>query len=188
MLKLIAVLLAGCALSLPVHSDEALWAMLSTGGQIILMRHTATTPGVGDPEGMVLKDCNTQRNLTDEGRAHASRIREVFRTRGVFVRQVLSSPWCRCMDTALLAFDLDPEVTSTLSNLFGQAAMNRQQTDKLRKLLSLKPAKGNTVLVSHGSTIQAVTGISPDTGEMVVIMPLGGDRFMVAGRLKVPAR
>jgi len=188
MFKLVTVLLAGCVLSLPVHSDEALWSMLKTGGQVVLMRHAVTTPGVGDPDGMVLSDCNTQRNLTDGGHAHARRIGEAFRTRGISVTQVFSSPWCRCLDTARLAFGLTPEATPALSNLFGQVASNRQQIEGLRALVSRKPASGNTVLVSHGSTIQAVTGISPETGEMVVIMPLGGGRFTVAGRLEVPAR
>jgi phosphohistidine phosphatase SixA len=188
MLKLFAILLAGCALALPVHSDDALWSLLKTGGQVVLMRHAVTTPGAGDPDGMVLNDCSTQRNLTDEGRAHARRIGEAARARGVFVTKVLSSPWCRCLDTGRLAFGLTPEVTPALGNLFGQAASNRQQVEQLKELVSRKPASGNVVLVSHGSTIQSVTGISPGTGEMVVITPLGGGRFNLAGRLDVPAR
>jgi hypothetical protein len=43
----------------------------------------------------------------------------------------------------------------------------------------------NLVLVSHGSTISALTGISPGTGEMVVVKPLGAGRFEVLGRLSL---
>jgi hypothetical protein len=39
--------------------------------------------------------------------------------------------------------------------------------------------------VTHGSTISALTGINPDTAEMVVVTPLGDGRFVVAGRLTV---
>jgi hypothetical protein len=41
------------------------------------------------------------------------------------------------------------------------------------------------VLVTHGSTIAALTGINPGTAEMVVVTPQGGGRFAVAGRLSV---
>src|SRR6266702_610012 len=102
--KVIAVFLAACALALPACADEALWSLLKSGGKVVLMRHAVTTPGAGDPEGMVLNDCSTQRNLTDEGRAHARRVGETVRARGVSVTQILSSPWCRCLETARLAF------------------------------------------------------------------------------------
>ena len=62
-----------------VIANEALWAKLEAGGQVVLMRHAVTTPGVGDPPGMRLDDCATQRNLTDEGRRHARRTGEAFR-------------------------------------------------------------------------------------------------------------
>ena len=38
-------------------------------------------------------------------------------------------------------------------------------------------------MVSHGSTIVALTGISPATGEMVVLTPQGNGRFKLAGRM-----
>src|SRR4051794_13152888 len=79
-----------------VFADEALWSLLKGGGQVILLRHALTEPGVGDPEGMDLAQCSTQRNLSDEGRGHARELGEAFRRHGVPVGRVLSSPWCRC--------------------------------------------------------------------------------------------
>ena len=70
-------LLAGVALlSLPspTLADETLWSLLKKGGQVVLMRHAVTTPGVGDPPGFRLDDCSTQRNLTDAGRRDAQRV------------------------------------------------------------------------------------------------------------------
>ncbi|MGZ5074629.1 MAG: histidine phosphatase family protein, partial [Usitatibacter sp.] len=84
--------------------DEALWALLRSGGQVVLMRHTVTPPGVGDPPGMRVDDCSTQRNLTEEGRRQAREIGEAVRTHRVEFDRVLSSPLCRCLDTARLAF------------------------------------------------------------------------------------
>ena len=75
-----AVLLALAAIPI-ADADESLWGLLKGGGQVVLMRHAVTTPGVGDPEGMRLGDCATQRNLSDEGRAHAKQVGEAFRAR-----------------------------------------------------------------------------------------------------------
>jgi broad specificity phosphatase PhoE len=172
----------------PAHADEALWRLLQAGGQVVLMRHALTTPGVGDPPGMVLDDCRTQRNLSDEGRAHARQLGDAFRARGVPIGQVLSSPWCRCLETARLAFGVSPEVSTALSNLFGRSDPQGQQVSRLRALVSRQPAGGNVVMVSHGSTIVALTGVSPAPAEMVVVTPLGSGKFTVAGRMEVPAR
>lgn len=171
-----------------VRADEALWSLLKGGGQVVLMRHALTTPGVGDPEGMVLADCATQRNLSDEGRAQARQLGEAIRARGVPVAQVVSSPWCRCLETARLAFGQEPKTSAALSNLFGRGDPQGRQVAQLRALASRKPAGGNLVLVSHGSTILALTGVSPGTGEMVIVTPQGGGKFTVAGRLAVPAQ
>jgi phosphohistidine phosphatase SixA len=164
--------------------DEPLWSLLKGGGQVILIRHAITTPGVGDPPGMRLEECSTQRNLTDEGRAHARRVGEAFRTRKIAVDRVMSSPWCRCLETARLAFG-PPEVWTALGNLFDRPANRAGQVDQMKAFVGGLRRTGNVVLVSHGSTISALTGINPDPAEMVVLTPQGGTRFTVAGRLAV---
>ena len=184
----LALFAATAATAGATASDEALWRLLEAGGQVVMMRHAITTDGFGDPPGMVLGDCSTQRNLTDEGRAHAGQVGDALRARGVVVTQVLSSPWCRCLETARLAFRTEPEVAGALANLFGRTDPQGRQVSAMKALVSRKPARGNIVLVSHGSAILPVTGISPAPAEMVVITPLGGGRFTVAGRLAVPAR
>lgn len=177
-------LAAAFAWTLPAAADEALWKLLQGGGQVVLLRHALTTPGVGDPEGMTLDNCASQRNLSDEGRGHARQLGEALRARGVPVGQVLASPWCRCIETAGIALgSSQPERTPALGNLFGRPELRERQVAQLRPLVARKPAKGNTFMVSHGSTILALTGISPDTAEMVVLTPQGGGRFTVAGRL-----
>jgi phosphohistidine phosphatase SixA len=176
--------LAWCPLA--AVADEALWALLKGGGQVVLIRHALTTPGYGDPEGMKLDDCGTQRNLSDQGRADARTLGQAFRARGVPVAQVLSSPWCRCVETARLAFGQGPDVLPALGNLFGRPERAGQQIGELRPLVGRRPVNGNLVLVSHGSTIAALTGISPNTSEMVVLTPQESGRFSVAGRLRAP--
>ena len=83
-------------------SEEAAWNALRAGG-IALFRH-ANAPGVGDPPGMRLDDCSTQRNLDEDGRIQARRIGDAFRSRNIQMGAVLASQWCRATETAQLAF------------------------------------------------------------------------------------
>lgn len=177
-------LLAGPAVALArlARADEALWALLQAGGQVVLLRHAITEPGVGDPPGFRAGACSTQRNLSDQGRADARRLGEVLRQRRVPVARVLSSPWCRCLETARLVFGREADVERSLGNLFGRRELEAQQVAQLRKLVR-RPAGGNLFLVTHGSTTRALTGVSPGTGEMVVLTPQPGGGFGVAGRL-----
>ena len=163
-----------------LHADEKLLEVLKRGGQVVLIRHTITDPGVGDPQGMRLEDCATQRNLSAEGRAHARRIGEELRKKDVPIGRVLSSPWCRCIETAKLAFGR-AEVSEPLANLFGRYEKREAQVQGMRQLI--KAEKGNLILVSHGSTISALTGISPGTGEMVILTPTGQGSFSLRGRI-----
>jgi broad specificity phosphatase PhoE len=163
-------------------ASEQVWALLKAGGQVVLMRHAITTPGVGDPPGMRLDDCRTQRNLTDEGRRHARQVGEAFRARNIVIDRVLASPWCRCVETAKLAFGA-AEVWPPLSNLYGRSENRDRQVSEMQTMVGEWRRAGNLVLVSHGSTISALTGVALDSGEMVVVTPQGGGRFAVIGRL-----
>jgi broad specificity phosphatase PhoE len=186
MRSVVAFLLAGLVTGpATVGADEQVWALLKSGGQVILIRHAITTPGVGDPPGMRIDDCSTQRNLTDEGRRDARRLGERFGARGIVVDRVLSSPWCRCLETARLAFGT-VEVWQPLGNLFGRDEARAAQVRQMRALVGEMRTGGNVVLVSHGSTISALTGVMPAPAEMVVATPQGAGRFTVAGRLPAP--
>jgi len=101
-----------------------------------------TTPGVGDPAGFRLDDCATQHNRTDAGRADAKRVGSVFQARAIPLSRVLSSPWCRCLETARLAFGR-AEVWSPLSNLFDNRAREAEQVRALKEIAGRRPTSGN---------------------------------------------
>jgi len=183
MLRLLGLVLL---LPLAAAADDALWALLAKGGQVVLIRHALTDPGVGDPPGFRLEDCATQRNLSAAGRDEARRLGEAFRARGIPVARVLSSPWCRCLETAKIAFGGAQGTETALSNLFERPENREKQLAQFRKLVAAAPKKGNLVLVTHGSTTAAFTGIAPGTGELVVVIPEGGGRFRAAGRISLP--
>jgi phosphohistidine phosphatase SixA len=166
------------------RADEAVWPLLQAGGHVVLLRHAVTEPGVGDPPEFRLGNCATQRNLSEQGRSDARRLGEALRTRRIPVAQVLSSPWCRCLETARLAFGQEGEVQPALGNLFGRPEREAAQVAELRRLVSRPVTGGNLFMVTHGSTTYALTGVSPGTGEMVILKPQQ-DGFRVAGRLAV---
>src|SRR5262245_33429691 len=98
-----AILLGFCTATDTASADEAeAWTALRTGRHVALMRHTDAPGGVGDPPGFRLEDCATQRNLSAEGRADATRIGVRLKSERIAFERILSSPWCRCMDTATL--------------------------------------------------------------------------------------
>ena len=164
-------------------ADGDPWTLLQRGGQVVLMRHALTTPGAGDPPDMRLEDCSTQRNLSDEGRRHARAVGAALRAHKVPVDRVLTSPWCRCIETARLVFGVSGQVSRALDNLFGRHDNEARQVSALRALAGEWRGNGNLFLVSHGSTILAVTGISPETSEMVIVTPREGGALAIAGRL-----
>ena len=163
-------------------ASDAVWNLLRGGGQVVLMRHAVTTPGVGDPAGFRLDDCATQRNLTGAGREEARRVGAAFRARDIPVGRVLSSRWCRCLETARLAFGRAEAWADGLDSLFEERAKDRERTATLRRFVSTRPTSGNLVLVTHGANIRSLTGIQPAPGELVVLTP-GGSDFRVSGRI-----
>ena len=181
----VLLLLGSIALAGPAGADEGLWRRLAAGGQVVLLRHGTTTPGVGDPTGFRLDDCATQRNLTEAGREESRKLGAAFKARGIPVGRVLSSAWCRCLDTARLAFG-SAEPWEPLSSLFADRTRQAEQTRAFRTLAGEKRAGGNTVLVTHGANIVTFVGVSPAMAEMVVVTPQGNGTFAVAGRLPAP--
>ena len=161
-------------------ADDGLWALLKGGGQIVMFRH-ATAPGVFDPPGIRLDDCATQRNLDEHGREESRRIGAAFRARGIPVDRVLSSRWCRCMDTARLAFER-AEHWEPIDGARPSSDLEARRTAQVRAFVSQPFTGGNVVLVTHNFNIRALTGLSTISGEMVVLTPTGSD-FKIAGRL-----
>ncbi len=168
-----------------VQADEALWSKLAEGGRVVMIRHSPTVPGVYDPEGWTLDDCASQRLLSEAGREHAKRLGEAFRARGIAVGRVLSSRFCRCIDTAALAFG-SVEPWEMLDNIGYDDAQTRERKRlAVREAISRWGAAANLVLVSHGFNTTAATGVSLAQGEMVVLEPQGDDGFRVLGTLTV---
>jgi phosphohistidine phosphatase SixA len=182
-LPIILVAFAATMLTpLSAAADTPLWDLLRTGGQVILMRHAQTTPGVGDPPGFRIDNCATQRNLSAHGRDDARRLGDALRGRGIRVGEVLTSRWCRAIDTARLAFGRYT-VWDSLNSTFHDRSAQHAQTEAVRQRIAAFRGPDTLVLVGHGANIVALTGIHPRQGGMVVVTPDGADGFRVAGQI-----
>jgi broad specificity phosphatase PhoE len=171
----------------PAFAQGDAWALLRQPGHVVFMRHSDApgSGGYGDPPGYRLDDCATQRNLSDEGRAHARRTGEAFRKHGLTFDRVLTSPWCRCKETAQLAIGKEAEIFAPLSNLVGRFEHRDEQVKALKAYLAGLQPNVRVLFVTHGIVINALTGVSPASGEMVIVKPGPGGEPKVAGRLEV---
>jgi phosphohistidine phosphatase SixA len=167
------------------HADKAGLKALAAGGHVAIVRHALTTSGVGDPPDFKLDRCSTQRNLNDRGRREARRLGRLLRKHKVRIERVLSSQWCRCLETAQLMKAGKVETLSALNNLFGRSELKPAQVREIRNVVEAWMGKGTLLLISHGSTIGALTGIYPSTAEGVVLAPAPGtaEGFRIVGRI-----
>jgi phosphohistidine phosphatase SixA len=146
------------------------------------MRHADAPGGVGDPPGFRVEDCATQRNLSAKGRADAEKIGARLKGEGIAFEKILSSPWCRCIDTAKLLNMGTIENEATFGNVVVLRDQRETLTSGAHALIAKWTARGNLLVVTHGANIFALTGISPASGEIVVVRG-GGDRAEPVGRL-----
>ena len=134
---------------------------------VIFLRH-ALAPGVGDPKGFIKEDCSTQRNLNDTGRLQARLIGNYLRSTNLKFSQILTSEWCRCIDTAK-ELNLGQWTTfSGLNSFFQEYEKKDQVMNKLQKKLDSLGYSDLALFVTHQVVISEQTGIMPRSGEMVL--------------------
>lgn len=194
-ISVIAAFTAGGALSLPdvVRAQDkpppapsmdmpSLVRALQGGGYVIYFRHAATDQSKADSDRLDLKNCATQRNLSEKGREQAQVIGKAFSALGIKVSSVLSSPYCRSIDTAKIAFGK----ATVVQDLEFAVAKNEAETKKLaaalRKHLGTRPARGtNIVIVAHSANLKEAVGIWPQPeGAAYIFQPQGEGTKYVA--------
>ncbi len=171
LINLIRVILCFFCLYLPVQAQKVLLDDLKDGRHVLLMRH-ADAPGYGDPAGYVIGRCSTQRNLGDYGRKQARAIGAWLSKQGVETAQVLSSPWCRCLDTANLLNKGSAKVEASLGSFFDDMSLEKKQTKELEALIKKELGRHPLtpiILVTHHVNIQAYTGKVVGVGDIVLV-------------------
>jgi broad specificity phosphatase PhoE len=167
----------------PAAPAEDVWEAMRAPGSVIVVRH-AYAPGAFDPPDARLEDCSTQRNLDDAGKAQARRLGEAFRAHGITVGKVLSSPRCRCLETARLVFK-EPEPWPILQGGPPDTEPLRNAVSEIRKAMAVHRDGPPLVLVTHGFVISALTGLDVRMGAFVVMKRGADGAHTVAGQLYV---
>jgi phosphohistidine phosphatase SixA len=170
-----ALALAAGALALaPAYAQAA-------PGPVLVLRHAQTEPGVGDPPGYRLDRCETQRNLSAEGRAQARAFGATLASRNLRPREIRSSRWCRCLDTgAAIARGLGgaaPAVApwTALDSFFDARERAAPQTAQLQqRLASLANGSGFELWVTHQVNISALTASFTSMGQALWLVPRAG--------------
>ena len=158
------------SLTTPIKADlyKNLISQIENGEKLIFIRH-AYAPGNGDPAGFNLNDCSTQRNLSEDGRKQAQRIGEFFDKNSIEIDKVLSSEWCRCKETAKIAFK--NYSTNSFLNSFYSAKFFKnkdKQITAFNNYIKNFKSKKNLILVTHYVFISEVLNYGPSSGEIVV--------------------
>lgn len=168
----------------PTTSEAILWNQLRQGkGYVLLFRH-ALAPGTGDPANFRLDDCSTQRNLSTEGQQQAIRIGEILRQQNIPVSRVLSSQWCRCLETAKLMNVGEVEPFPILNSFFQDRRTEQTQTEQLRQfILENRDNAGVIVMVTHQVNITAISTIVPQSGSAIVMRAISPEQIELIGQL-----
>lgn len=183
LLLIVPLLSAGLIKSSLANDAWTGWERLAAPRTFAIMRH-AIAPGTGDPEEFRIGDCATQRNLDGTGRAQARRIGDAVRAAGVEVDRILSSQWCRCLETAeLLGLGATEELAS-LNSFFADRSTEAEQTEGLRAFLGALPDDERVILVTHQVNITALTGVYPASGEVILFRVSADGEVTVLERIR----
>ena len=150
------------------NDNNEIIEILKKGGNLVFIRH-AYAPGGGDPSNFDINNCSTQRNLDNSGRIQAKEIGKFFKKNLIPIENIYSSNWCRCKETAKLAFK-NFETKSFLNSFFSSkfAHNRKQQMIDLNNYLKKWNGKDNLIFVTHYVVISEALNYAPASGEIVV--------------------
>ena len=168
LIKIITLLVIFFNTPIIANSNDDLQNILSDGGKLIFIRH-AYAPGMGDPENFNILNCDTQRNLNNEGIKQAKIIGNFFSKNYKKKSIVLSSEWCRCKETAKYAFK-NYETKNFLNSFYSKKFAHNKfnQIKELKKYIQKWNGKNNLIFITHYVVILETLNISVSSGEIVV--------------------
>ncbi len=180
-LKIFIIIFISLTTSIKADSNKDLLKQLTEGGKLIFIRH-AYAPGSGDPDNFNLNDCSTQRNLSDRGRKQAEHIGIIFRENKIEIDEVYSSEWCRCKETAEIAFT--NFTTKNFLNSFYSSNYAKNKTKQIKNLMKFVKKNNfekNIIFVTHYVLISEVLDYAPSSGEIIV----SDKDFNMIGSIKI---
>ena len=191
------VTLASCATSptIPPSFLASLVESLRAGGNVIYMRHTTADVGRDvQGAGEWWKKCGEgHRMLSDKGRKDAVQVGQEIRRLRIPIPQIYCSEYCRAVETARLLSLGDPKIDARLNGWPAWKAVDPERglhrlSQGTREFLTIRPAQGNMLLVSHKQDFSDPTDpILADLkdGECAVFAPDGRGGYELRGRITV---
>tara|TARA_B100001769_G_C21886475_1_gene479167 strand:- start:188 stop:736 length:549 start_codon:yes stop_codon:yes gene_type:complete len=181
MKKILSIIVLFLILNTHSLANDLVLASLQDGKKLIFIRH-AIAPGNGDPENFDIMDCNTQRNLDEKGIQQSKKIGLYFKKNKIKIDKVLSSQWCRCKDTAKIAFKKF-KTFNALNSFYDEkfAANESNQIEDLKKYIKKWDSDKNLVLVTHYVVISSILGIGSSSGEIII----SDKNLNIIGRVKI---
>ncbi|MGH1350175.1 MAG: hypothetical protein ACRBBN_05115 [Methyloligellaceae bacterium] len=161
---------------------------LKTGGYVIYMRHPHTDKSTKDTDKKNLKNCATQRNLSEKGKEVAKKIGTAVKALKVSFETVQTSEFCRAREVPALMGLEKSETTASLNHSGGLAKEEAaKRAEFLKKAFASKP-KSNLLLIGHSPNIRDVSldliseGFKP--ADMLVIKAKEGEPgYELVGRV-----
>ena len=180
-LKFFIIIFISLTTSIKADLNKNLINQLEDGGKLIFIRH-AYAPGNGDPNNFNLNDCSTQRNLNSLGRKQARDIGEFFRENEIEIYKVLSSEWCRCKETADIAFK-EYSTNSFLNSFYSSkyAKNKNKQVNALNNYVKKFNSNDNLIFVTHYVLISEVLNYGASSGEIVI----SDKNFNIVGTVEI---
>ena len=167
-LKFLLIIFITISSGVKADSNQTLINELQKGGKLIFIRH-AYAPSGGAPDKFDINDCTTQRNLSDSGRVQSQKIGNFFKKNKILIGKVYSSEWCRCKETAFIAFK-EYETKNFLNSFFSAKFANnrKKQIIDFDKFISTWDKDQNIVFVTHYVVIAEILNYAPSSGEIVI--------------------
>lgn len=164
-------------------SGARLVSALKSGGFTLYFRHAATDHSQTDRNRSAFDDCLLQRNLSETGRRDARDVGETLRAMKLAVSEVISSPYCRTMDTARLMFG---RANASRDAIGQMTTSGKPDYSALEKILATPPVGATLrIIVSHGNPLQAIAG-GPELAEGEAAVIRGdGTRWTIVARIRV---
>ena len=181
LIKLYLIILICITSSFKADSKQNLINELKNGGKLIFIRH-AYAPGSGDPDNFDINDCFSQRNLNNAGKKQAKKIGNFFINNNLLINKVYSSEWCRCKETAFIAFK-NYKTKKFLNSFFSAQYFKNKNVQMInfKKFIDNWDNEQNIVFITHYVVISEILNYEPTSGEIII----ASKDFKVIDTLKI---
>ena len=157
---------------------------IQSGGYILYMRHAMTDHSKKDSRINTFESCGKQRNLSLQGREQAVMIGQAVKRLNIPIGKVLSSPFCRCKDTAKLSFGEYSVDQNLQFSMTKNKAESKRLGNYLYQLMQTSVVDStNLVLVGHTSNLRDGLGVWPQPEGVIIVFQKRDGKVFYKGKI-----